>query len=132
MCRGTGPGKAFTLASLRQVLAGGGAGPWCLPADCGGEEPSEKEKGEDLDFVAQGLPKRGAHTLGSTKDDLLGCQKKLLDFLLYIFLISCSKSMFVSCNEWSFFFLSKEKSMTGTSLVAWRVRIHLPVQGTQV
>lgn len=105
MCRGTGPGKAFTLASLRQVLAGGGAGPWCLPADCGGEEPSEKEKGEDLDFVAQGLPKRGAHTLGSTKDDLLGCQKKLLDFLLYIFLISCSKSMFVSCNEWSFFFL---------------------------
>ena len=57
MYPGTGPGKAFTLASLRQVLAGGGAGPWCLPADCGGEEPSGKEKGEDLGFVAQGPPR---------------------------------------------------------------------------
>lgn len=99
MCPGTGPGKAFTLASLRQVLAGGGAGLWCLPADCDGEEPSGKETGEDLDFVAQGPPKRGAHTLGSTEDDLLGCQKKLLDLLLYMLLISCLKSMFVYRNE---------------------------------
>lgn len=60
VCQGTGPGKAFTLASLRQVLAGGGAGPWCLPADCGGEEPSEKEKGGGSRFCSPGASKRGA------------------------------------------------------------------------
>ena len=44
-------------------------------------------------FCSPGASKRGVQTLGNTKDDFLGCQRKLLGLLLYMFLISCSNSL---------------------------------------
>lgn len=63
------------------------------------EEPSEKGKGKDLDFVGQGPPKGGTYNLGGTKMIFWDAGRNL-DFLLYMLLILCLKMyMFVYHDE---------------------------------
>lgn len=105
VCPGTGPGMAFTLASLK--AGPGGRRGWSLVSPSRlGEEPSGKGKGKDLDFEGQGPAKGGTYNLGGTKMIFWDAGRNL-DFLLYMLLILCLKMyMFVYHDEWSFFPLS--------------------------